>query len=405
MPPIGWIHFSKTFSDRVNTILDLMDEEGMVDELGIGAFRDAFADIFFPGISTIQTRAKYFFIVPYLIKDYTDLPSNKQTGLEKFLYEAEHEIMWELAAAYDFDRNCGSGVIGITKKPRNRLSRSPSSIYWNGIRTLSFIKTNLSLSEYSYRLNESTSERLIRNISDTPKEGEDDDIDYGTGGNIKVSTYKKNWKESLDMPLDYEEGDFFKQQIIKKIPASLTAQIITKKSLRKLFFKCKNFREFSEVAKDENLDKELISQMILAHDLEVVNEGLHWVYSNEINKLHYRNSKFLKNWSEWKKNLYQQLIDLPNLKGETLSMIAPGAGNSIIFMTSIFDMVRQKKVEYKKMAELVIAQERSIKKGKSRFKPNAEKDFENGKPKSLSLLNYRYGNAKIIIKDIFDSLK
>jgi hypothetical protein len=26
----------------------MMDEEGMVDELGVGSFRDAFADLFFP---------------------------------------------------------------------------------------------------------------------------------------------------------------------------------------------------------------------------------------------------------------------------------------------------------------------------------------------------------------------
>src|SRR5580765_4172151 len=113
MASLGWIHFSRSFRDRVNTVLDMMDEEGMVDELGVGAFRDAFADIFFSGISTIQTRAKYFFFVPYLIKDYLNLSSNRQNGLDKYLYEAEHEVMWKLAAKYNFDRNAGSGVIGI----------------------------------------------------------------------------------------------------------------------------------------------------------------------------------------------------------------------------------------------------------------------------------------------------
>lgn len=405
MSSIGWIHFSKTFRDRVNTILDMIDEDGIVDELGIGAFRDAFADIFYPGISTIQTRAKYFFIVPYLIKDYIDLPNRKQLGLEKFLYEAEHKIIWELAEEYNYDRNCGSGVIGITKRPNNRISRRPSSIYWNGIKKFSFINTNLSLSEYSYRINKSADERTFQHISDNTKEGVEDDVDYGSGSNIKVSTYKKNWKESLDMPLDYEEADFFKKQIVKTIPSSLTGQIIINKSLRKLFLKCKNFQEFSEIAVKENLNKDLISYMILAHDLEVVNEGLHWVYSNEINKCHYNSSKYLKNWKEWKKNLYNQLIDRANLKGETLSLIAPRAGLlSKEFITNIFELVRNKNVEYKKFAELVINQESCVKKEKSRFKPGAERDFKKGERKSLSSLNYRYSNAKTIIKDIFDKL-
>ena len=38
-----------------------------LDELGIGLIRDGFSDLFFPGTSTIQTRAKYFFIVPYAL--------------------------------------------------------------------------------------------------------------------------------------------------------------------------------------------------------------------------------------------------------------------------------------------------------------------------------------------------
>ena len=46
--------------------MNLLSEQGAVDELGTGIVRDAFANYFFPGTSTIQTRAKYFLIVPYL---------------------------------------------------------------------------------------------------------------------------------------------------------------------------------------------------------------------------------------------------------------------------------------------------------------------------------------------------
>ena len=35
------------------------------DELGIGSVRDAFADMLFPGTSTIMTRARYFLLVPW----------------------------------------------------------------------------------------------------------------------------------------------------------------------------------------------------------------------------------------------------------------------------------------------------------------------------------------------------
>ena len=59
---LGWIDFSK--QDRTNAIniINSMKEKGVLDELGFGSLRQAFADFFFPGTSTIQTRAKYFFI-------------------------------------------------------------------------------------------------------------------------------------------------------------------------------------------------------------------------------------------------------------------------------------------------------------------------------------------------------
>lgn len=53
--PLGWIDFSKTERSKVLT------ERGTLDELGIAPIRDGFSNLFFPGTSTIQTRAKYFF--------------------------------------------------------------------------------------------------------------------------------------------------------------------------------------------------------------------------------------------------------------------------------------------------------------------------------------------------------
>ena len=45
--PLGWIDFSKDERNKVLNVIHLLDEPGAVDELGIGAVRDAFADLFF----------------------------------------------------------------------------------------------------------------------------------------------------------------------------------------------------------------------------------------------------------------------------------------------------------------------------------------------------------------------
>ena len=60
---LGWIDFSKEDRQKALDVINLLGEQGAVDELGIGTVRDAFANCFFPGTSTVQTRAKYFFIL------------------------------------------------------------------------------------------------------------------------------------------------------------------------------------------------------------------------------------------------------------------------------------------------------------------------------------------------------
>lgn len=406
MASLGWIHFSKTFKDHVNSILDMMDEEGIVDELGVGAFRDAFADIFFPGISTIQRRAKYFFIVPYLIADYFNLPTKQQTDLGRFLDETEHEIMWKLAAKYNFNRAGGSGVIGITKRPRTRIARRPTSIYWNGLRTMGFIKTNLSLSEYVFRTNETLEQKLTRNIAAKYEDSDDVDIDLSDGHNVKVSTYQSDWNKDLDLPLSYEEADYFQKQIIRTVPRSLLGQIIVNKNLRKLFIKHKEFDLFTKAILNETLDSELKSTIILAHDLNEVVKGLHWVYCNEINHLYYKFDDYLEKWSTWEYELFQNLIDPDNLSFERIGMIAPRASYySKEFIRKVLEMINSKNINYPELSALVIEQERNIKGPKSRFRTGAEVDFKKGERRSLSYLNYRYKNAKTIITDIINGLK
>ena len=69
---LGWIDFSKEDWQKALDVINLLSEQGAVDELGIGIIRDAFANYFFPGTSTIQTRAKYFLIVPYMLREAVD---------------------------------------------------------------------------------------------------------------------------------------------------------------------------------------------------------------------------------------------------------------------------------------------------------------------------------------------
>ena len=62
--PLGWIDFSQKDRNLILGVLESLTEKKAVDELGVASIRDGFANLFFPGTSTLQTRAKYFLIQP-----------------------------------------------------------------------------------------------------------------------------------------------------------------------------------------------------------------------------------------------------------------------------------------------------------------------------------------------------
>lgn len=149
MSSIGWVDFSSTDREKVSQVLAMLQEPGTLDELGIGQIRDAFADLLFPGFSTIQTRAKYFITVPRIIRDYLALDprAQRRTSLRDYLQSQENELARFLVERHG---SAESGIIGSEMVGSEQgVSRKPSSVYWNGLRQFGIVNTTKSLSEFS----------------------------------------------------------------------------------------------------------------------------------------------------------------------------------------------------------------------------------------------------------------
>ena len=175
---IGWVDFSKSDRDIVLSVLRQLTEPGAMDELGIGTIRDAFSDMLFPGTSTIQTRAKYMFIIPYIC---LELERGGRLSPREFITSLEQE---ELSLIDVLAVNNADGVIGM--RSRQTLRRKPSSIYWNALRTYGFFTEPLTLSEYAALFcakrnaadyQKSKGKRNVRDEDDTA-----DDSDTGKSG-------------------------------------------------------------------------------------------------------------------------------------------------------------------------------------------------------------------------------
>lgn len=57
---LGYINFSNEEKNNLYKVIQSIREHHAIDELGIGRIRDAFSNEMFPGMSTLQNRAKNF---------------------------------------------------------------------------------------------------------------------------------------------------------------------------------------------------------------------------------------------------------------------------------------------------------------------------------------------------------
>ena len=134
---LGWIDFSEKDRKRALEVIQNLTEQGAVDEIGIGVVRDAFSDYFFPGTSTVQTRAKYFLLSPYIIRDVCR--KTRGTSVRQVLDEINRQEK-EFAAEMKNALSESSGLIGYRVLPGGWVARKPYDIYWNGLRTFGILK-------------------------------------------------------------------------------------------------------------------------------------------------------------------------------------------------------------------------------------------------------------------------
>ena len=175
--PLGWIDFLKTERSKVLSVLDMLSENGVLDELGIAPIREDFANVFFSGTSTIQTRAKYFFIVPYALKEL-ELFGETNPALIQKLLDKKERACGEAFVSQDPDR---LGIIGERSLASGKwVKRRPADIYWSGLRQYGiFTGGNLSLSEYIRGMcvlkNQKSTLKKLGNRNDEADESEHND--------------------------------------------------------------------------------------------------------------------------------------------------------------------------------------------------------------------------------------
>ena len=132
---IAWLDTSAEEQRRVREMIELFSQRESRDELGVGQIRDVFSDALFPGTSVIQTRARYFLIVPWV---FTHAARRGRSGAELLLHANRTE-----RSLVEMLRSAGvvQGLIG--RRAGAAVKILPSSIYWSGLRTYGILTRDI----------------------------------------------------------------------------------------------------------------------------------------------------------------------------------------------------------------------------------------------------------------------
>ena len=132
----GWLDQDDAQRAAMNEVVKLFQDKSSVDELGIGAIRDAFSNSFFPGTSVLHTRVRYLLFVPWLVMD----ASRRGQTIDKARAELRSNEVKLIRAL--LDGGMDAGVIG--SQAQERLKTMPSQVYWPALQRLDILRWDVS---------------------------------------------------------------------------------------------------------------------------------------------------------------------------------------------------------------------------------------------------------------------
>lgn len=400
---IGFVHFSAEERRRVSNALQRLQEQGTVDELGIGRVRDAFADLMFPGISTLQHHAKYFAVLPHLYHLAQKETYKSPRDVKAKIIEFEKKLTKNLV---DGSAPGTQGITGSSVIAGNKYVKyNPTYIYWTGLVAFGIMKESGSL--YNLIYDYSNHEKVVKYKSKEAEEKEMDDVE----GDGTVAFYSKpdtsfDINKKINIKLNKNEAFFIKSHI-------LTSEK-TKKTLLAYFL------EHDEITKGNasflDFDISQIQNHELKKQIELAQKFARFIFPMHI-RYNYIFAEGCNNKSSMKdlSSFFLQELEKSNdvYNSETLNEIFTFLGyelnNSRVHqfcekaLNSAID--GKKNEDFSKLDDILAHREREIK-GNSRYKlrhPDAYL-FDPSHMVHNHTLSYRWNTVWTMVNEIREGL-
>ena len=272
-------------------------------------------------------------------------------------------------------------------------------MYWAGLRYYGiFTGGTISLTEYIHAMSKMKSQKetlkKLGNHNDTAEEGVTDDKDAGDLFRmqfLKIPTYQDNWIDDLSIKLTVEEGDFLKKQMLNAFPESMLAYIL-RNDLTEVF-NCKSFQDMESLIKQ--FPDQIQQDYYLAKEFSEFLFVLRTIYNMIVSEGKNEDANVV--WENLKPDLKElAAVDLESIFGRL----------GIIRNVFLCNFLRKSQSlmeagDLEGMMTEIKRRERELK--QSRAKTLHPGEFDPYIWYGGGLLDYRFGNAKVIIGDIFES--
>ena len=394
---IAWLDTSAEEQRRIREIVELFSQRESRDELGIGQIRDVFSDLLFPGTSVIQTRARYFLLVPWVFR------ASARRGLSgaaqlAHANSAERRLVEMLRSAGVVD-----GLIG--RRAGAALKILPSSIYWSGMRTYGILTHDVGadrLNMITSRLPDGADELATRIVGDwhpslpSPPDGFPKSL---TGG-LNLELNEARWL--MERMLSAASGTLLAHLLVASnapdrdsaAPWSDSVAATAPTEIRNLV----RHAEFFSLAMNGAalLYNVLVGERYEAAGLTRVKDPVEWfrgAYDEWVSMLHDRDADL----RDWNRSEFAELILARNQRTSRAHEFV------MAWTEAVLDRSSKNDPDNTRLRALVAGRERGIKKAQSRLTNDKLLGAWSGDSGS-GRLTYRWSQVRRIVTDVHEGL-
>lgn len=388
---IGFVNFSQEELARKNKVLQMVRDQTAIDELGFGRIRDAFANIMFPGMSTLQRRAKYFAVMPSLYYQATKKSYNSVRDVRAQIVKWEIRLTDMLVNGAGNDENKKTGITGRSmltsakSDPSKFVKYDPTYIYINGLRTFDMIKGDIDIYHLIYDRSKQIDQQKPKYRASEEDEMSDSEDKNGFLEFIAPCEEVYDFDNGTVLPLELtkKEADYIKRHIVNSIKSmdSLLAYILRKNvavlpeydSLGGIWQDMPE--DFSEYMKQYRMGQRFshlayVVQLRFNHIMAMFNEQ-----EDEADKLQARIEEILE---QYPSDFTSQAIE------DMLLFIHSRVTEQTVITFCRKSVKLIEKRDWEQLDELIVAREKAVKPGRNKLRNPKYKGEERGWPDMLS---------------------